>query len=54
MATFQTPKNMTAGRQARGTTFAPPVMALAAAAGFVLDAWWRITSLIPRSSTPRH
>lgn len=39
---------MATGRQLSAPPFPRPVLALAAAIGFALDAWWRAGSLVRR------
>jgi hypothetical protein len=48
MATFPTSSTMATGRQLSAPPFPRPVLMLATAAGFALDAYWRATSLIRR------
>ncbi|MCM2420899.1 MULTISPECIES: hypothetical protein [Streptomyces] len=48
MATFPTSSTMATGRQLTAPPFARPVLALAAAAGFALDAYWRAAALLRR------
>ncbi|WP_277439516.1 hypothetical protein [Streptomyces sp. SPB162] len=49
MATFPTSGTMATGRQPSAPPFARPVLALAAASGYALDACWRAKALLRRA-----
>ncbi|MEU3460998.1 hypothetical protein ABZ721_13700 [Streptomyces sp. NPDC006733] len=49
MATFPTSGTLATGRQLSAPPFARPVLALAAASGYALDAVWRAQALVRRA-----